>query len=362
MHSCVVPNQDTPADTAAGRAGSDPIEPSLPIDFVHIHAVQAICEILSELDVDPDDILERAGVRTQIVGLTDVVSYASLGRLTALAASRSRCAHFGLLVGQRTSLSSLGLLGALMRHSPTIGDALQALARHHGALNRGAVIGLATAGLDAIVSYAPYEPEAEGIALHCERALAALTSVLRSLCGPDWSPHEVLMPRLEPPDTAPYREFFRSPVRFDQENAALVFPARLLRRSIAGANPLARQVLERRIQRHEAALPADMTDVIRQRLRAAANRTRIDKRQVAQMLAIHRRTLSRRLKAEGTSFRLVADETRFGIAKQLLSDTTMSLAQISAALEFSEPAAFTRAFRRWSGTTPSAWRNERRPP
>ncbi|WP_407520782.1 AraC family transcriptional regulator [Methylobacterium oryzisoli] len=355
-----MPDQSVPAASESGRPEPKSIGSSLPLDFVNIQAVQAICEILSELDVDPDDILEQAGVRTQMVGIADAISYASLGRLTALAASQSGCAHFGLLVGQRTTLASLGLLGALMRHSPTIGEALKALERHYGVLNRGAVISLATAGLDAVVTYAPYEPEAEGIALHCERAVAALTSVLRALGSPDWSPYEVLMPRLEPPDTAPYRDFFRAPVRFNQENAALVFPARLLRRPIAGANPLAREVLERRIQRHEATLPADMTDVIRRRLRAAANRARIDKRQVAQMLAIHRRTLSRRLKAEGTSFRLVADETRFGIAKQLLTDTTMSLAQISAALEFSEPAAFTRAFRRWSGTTPSAWRQERR--
>jgi AraC-like DNA-binding protein len=52
----------------------------------------------------------------------------------------------------------------------------------------------------------------------------------------------------------------------------------------------------------------------------------------------------------------VAGEVRYEIARQLLSDTGMSLGQISAVLDFSEPAAFTRAFRRWSGTSPSAWR------
>jgi len=66
--------------------------------------------------------------------------------------------------------------------------------------------------------------------------------------------------------------------------------------------------------------------------------------------------LNRYLKAEGTAFRTVADEVRFGIARQLLEDTDLPLVEIAAALDFSEPAAFTRAFHRWSGSTPSAWR------
>jgi AraC-like DNA-binding protein len=48
------------------------------------------------------------------------------------------------------------------------------------------------------------------------------------------------------------------------------------------------------------------------------------------------------------------------VAKQLLADTSMSLTQISTALNFSEPAAFTHAFRRWSGMAPSIWRQANR--
>ncbi|ACL57249.1 AraC family transcriptional regulator [Methylobacterium nodulans] len=358
MPSDDLSGQDLPLYSAACQEISCKTERSVPIDFVHIHAVQAICEILIELDVDPESIFEQAGVSTQIFSVTDAISFASLGRLTALAANHSQCAHFGLLVGQRTTLASLGLLGSLMRHSETVGDALRALEMHHDLLNRGAVVELSTDGTVAIVSYAPYEPEAEGIALHCERALAALTIVLRALCGANWSPDEVLLPRLEPPDTTPYSSFFRAPVRFGQEIAALVFPTRLLRRSIKGANPVARKTLERHIQQLEAVIPTDVTDEIRRRLRTTAIRKQINGKQFAQTMAICRRTLSRRLKAKGTTFKLIANETRLGIAKQLLGDTDMSLAQISAALEFSEPAAFTHAFRRWTGTTPSAWRKE----
>ena len=62
------------------------------------------------------------------------------------------------------------------------------------------------------------------------------------------------------------------------------------------------------------------------------------------------------MKGVGTDFKTVADEMRYMIARQLLADTDLSMVQISAALDFSEPEAFTRAFRRWSGVAPSTWR------
>jgi AraC-like DNA-binding protein len=56
-------------------------------------------------------------------------------------------------------------------------------------------------------------------------------------------------------------------------------------------------------------------------------------------------------------YRAITNEIRFEIARQLLQDTQVPLAQIAAALGYSEASAFTRAFRRWSGQTPTAWRS-----
>ncbi|WP_084673794.1 AraC family transcriptional regulator [Methylobacterium sp. WSM2598] len=329
-------------------------------DLFHNSVVKSICDVLTELNIDYRDVLEKVDIDTQVFDSIEAISFSSLGRLIAWAGEQTRCAHFGLLVGQRTTLASLGLLGTLMRHSETVGDALQAVQTHHDLLNRGAVIEVSIKGSIVIVSYVPYEPDTEGVALHCERAIAALTSVLRSLCSPHWSPEEVLLPRLEPKDTTPYTRFFRAPVRFSQEIAALVFPARVLRRPIEGANPLIRIAAERRIRQLEAVIPSDMTAEVQRLVRSTATQQRTSKIHVAQGLAIAQRTLARRLKAEGTTFRSIANQTRLGMAKQLLADTTMSLTEISAALEFSEPAAFTHAFRRWTGTTPSTWRKEQR--
>jgi AraC-like DNA-binding protein len=79
---------------------------------------------------------------------------------------------------------------------------------------------------------------------------------------------------------------------------------------------------------------------------------------IARLFSMHRRTLHRHLRMEGVAFRQVANEIRFEIACDLLANTEMTLGQIAAALRYSEPSAFTRAFRRWSGQTPSAWRSD----
>jgi AraC-like DNA-binding protein len=77
---------------------------------------------------------------------------------------------------------------------------------------------------------------------------------------------------------------------------------------------------------------------------------------IAQLFSMHRRTMSRHLRMEGLAFRQVANEVRFEIACELLENTDMALSQVAAALKYSELSAFTRAFRRWSGQSPSAWR------
>ncbi|WP_407943185.1 AraC family transcriptional regulator, partial [Methylobacterium oxalidis] len=348
-------------DGAAAEESADGAETAPSVGFIHPDVVRAIRAVLVEHGANLDGLIAAAGLDPRLFGGSKPVPFTAAGRLIALSAERTRCPHLGLLVGQQTSLASLGLLGGLLRNCASVGEALRALEAHACVRDRGAVVGLGVHDDIAVLSYAPHEPEAEGATLHLERALATLTTLLRGLCGPDWAPLEVLLPRSAPHDTAPYTGFFRGPVRFDQEAAALVLPAALLQQPIAGADPALRQRVEDRIRRLEADQTSTLTDKLREYLQTAVTRQRCKAERVARLKLVNRRTLSRRLRAEGTSFKQLANEAQFRVAKQLLADTSMNLGQISAALDFSEPAAFTHAFRRWSGTTPSAWRQANRP-
>ena len=106
----------------------------------------------------------------------------------------------------------------------------------------------------------------------------------------------------------------------------------------------------------------NFSDTLRRLLRIEMLRGECSAGDVAALCSVHRRTLSRRLRAEGTAFRRLSDEVRFEIACRLLCNRRKTFAQIATTLGFSEASAFTRAFRRWSGQTPTAWRDEHRRP
>ena len=91
----------------------------------------------------------------------------------------------------------------------------------------------------------------------------------------------------------------------------------------------------------------------------AVRRLLIDHRhggdEIAEALSMHRRTLNRRLQAQGTSFQHVLDGVRFQVARELLA-SDIALDDIAATLGYSTVTPFMRTFRRWSGTTPGRWR------
>jgi AraC-like DNA-binding protein len=290
----------------------------------------------------------------------NLISYAARGRLLSRCVARTGCKHFGLLLGQHGRLSSLGLVGFLVQHSPDVGTALNSLVRYLHLHVRGAVPTLSVHGNSATLGYDIHEPQVEATDQIGDGAVAVMFNIMRSLCGPDWKPIEALFAHRQPEDLGPFRQFFRAPLRFDAEQNALVFSAAWLNHRLSAADPELRRLLQKQIDaldaRHRDDFPAQVRSVLRSAL--LTGHAKAD--QVAALFSIHSRTLSRRINAFGTSFQDLVDEGRFEIARQMLEDSAMQVSQIAAALDYADASAFTRAFRRWSGTTPADWRATRK--
>ena len=334
---------------------------TLPPGYIHLGIAKEIGPALRELGVDPDPVIRDAGLDPRLFDdATNVIPQAALGRLLTLCVARTNCPHFGLLVGKRASILSFGMVGRLMQHSETVIDALRALVSNLSVQDRVAVPSLAISGDMALFSYAVYRSESQSADQISDGAIAASVNVLRVLCGSAWHPTEVFLPRAIPVDSEPFRRHFRAPVRFNHEMAAIAFPTRDLHVRISGADPMLRAMLEERIGQLKGGSGSEFSDDIRRLLRTRLTSRRCSADDVAGLLAIHRRTLSRRLKGSGMGYRSITNEIRFEIARQLLEDTEVPLGQIAAALGYSEASAFTRAFRRWSGVTPTAWLTSQR--
>jgi AraC-like DNA-binding protein len=141
----------------------------------------------------------------------------------------------------------------------------------------------------------------------------------------------------------------------------IVFARSWLLRPVHGANPSLYGKLMQQAAKLEAERAAALPDVVRRVLRRLMMAGRGSIEDVAAIFSVHRRTLDRQLDAHGVTFRQIADEVRFDVARQLLRDTAMSISEIAAALHYASPSAFATAFRRWSGTTASQWRRSAEP-
>jgi len=321
----------------------------------------AIPAVLRSLGANPAKVLAEAGFDLKLFDNPDHrVSYAARGRLIAICVASTGCQHFGLLVGAQGGLHSLGLVGLLVKYSPDVGKALRSLVHHLHLHVRGAATTLVVDGDSAVLGYEIHQPRVEATDQTGDGAVATMFNIMRALCGPEWKPAEVCFAHRKPEDLGPFRRFFRAPLVFDAEHNALVFSADWLDRRLPDTDPQLRRLLQKQIDTLEARHGDDFPEQVRTVLRTALVTGQAKADQVAALFSMHARTLSRRLNDFDTGFQELVDEGRFEIARQMLGDSAMDVAQIATMLDYADASAFTRAFRRWSGTTPARWRAKKR--
>lgn len=324
---------------------------------VRIGTISALPAVLRSLGANPAQLLEDVGLDLKVFQNPDNrISFAARGRLFNHCIARTGCHHLGLLVGQQGGLHSFGLLGSLMKHAPDVGTALRGLLSYMHANVRGAVTELTVDNGTALFSYVVHEPRVSAIDQIGDGAVAFMLEILRELCGSDWKPAEVWFAHRKPDNVQPFRSHFRVPLRFDAEQNALLFSARWLNRPLMNTEPEFSRLLQQQTKDLEANSGIEFPLQVRSVLRTAIPAGHFREDQIAALFSIHSRTLGRRLAAFGTSFRVLVEEERFEIAKQLLENTNLEMKQVAASLGYARASIFTRAFRRWSGTTPVLWR------
>ena len=340
-----------------GGAGEMGSTQGVPSQMLRIGSTMGVPEVLRSLGADPAAVLAEVGIGLDLFdNPNNLISFQARGQMMAHCAVRTGCPHFGLLAGQRAGLGSFGFVGLLAKYSQSAGEALRSLVRFMHLHVRGATTTLTVDSDLAVFEYQIYHLRVPGNDQVGEGAVAVAFNTIRDLCGSDWLPVEVRFAHSRPEDIAPYRQFFRVPLRFDTEQYAVVFSASWLNRSLPDTSTELRQLLQQEIDKLEAQQENGFLDHVRSLLRTMLVTGHASADQVAELLSMHRRTLNRRLNVSGTSFRELMDEIRFEIARQLLEDTTMEIIEIALLLGYSNASAFTRAFRRWSSTTPANWR------
>jgi AraC-like DNA-binding protein len=327
-------------------------------DVVRAGPLVPIRDVLRELGVDPGPVLARADFDARLLDDPEQrVDFDQVARLMHVAIDATGCQHLGLLLGQRFSPATMGLVYQLMKHSPSLQEALRAVVLHLQVHDRGGAPFIVNSGRHEVaLAYGIYHRGEFDVAPIYDIALAIMFSFLRELCGPRWTPLRVTFPRRRPASVAPYRRLFGAPLVFDAEHASIVIADRWLDAPMRGADPSVRAALEELVRQREAAEALSMSSKVRRVLRSLVLTGGTSADQIAYMFSMSRRSLHRQLAADGTSLHLLISETRFEVARQLLTESDMPAGDVAAALHYADASAFSRAFKHWSGVSPRQWR------
>ncbi len=326
---------------------------------VRIGPLIAIPDVLRELGVAPRRAFASAGIDLRLFRIPESrIPFEALAHLLSICADLTGCGHFGLLVGERFRLPALGAIGHLMRNSATVGEALRALLLHLHLHDRGAVpVLLELAPSSVLLGYSAYGQGASSKAQIYDAAIAIGYRSLQELCGPSWLPVCVQFSHSRPTDEAAFRRTFRARLRFDAKACGVVFASSWLERPVAGTDPALRRSLNRAIARAEEHAAMTFAEQVERALPQLVLNGASSADDVARFFGVHQRTLRKRLRADGTHLQKLVDQTRFELARQLLRDTGLPVLEIAAALHYSDPNVFSRAFRNWAAASPRQWRD-----
>lgn len=315
---------------------------------------------------DREDVLDETGIDAGVLADPD----GRIDRSEMLALWRAIARRLGdpaiaLAVSRALPFGAYDVLDYAFATSPTVRDGMDVVRRYLRLFVDDAEMVLEERGDVTVLGYRLLHDDGGLERFSSEFAFALLLDRIRHTAdvadpAPAWVEfaHECHGP------PSAYEAYFQAPVRFGAADNRLAFPARVAGASMnqgdAGLNTV--------LQRHAGNLMAQLPEAVgleaevRRELYASIDRgassPTID--DVGGSLGLGARTLQRRLAEQGTTFAQLLDDTRYDLAARFLGDEALTIGEVGFMLGFSEPSAFHRAFRRWSGSTPGEFRKNLR--
>ena len=333
------------------------------IHEIPVSAAVKFAEAARALGVAPETLCRASGLDPS--ALEEADSLIPISNLLGLAECGARLTGddaFGLHVGERTDAKTYGLLGYVTINRRTFGEALGSLIRYQRIRTKAVEFSLEVDGPEARLAYhyraADVAPR--GRRQESEEMLSTMMRVGRELTGVDWAPREVHFEHAEPADTSEHERIFRAAVRFGLPLTQLVFDASVLGLPVVGADPALGSLLERQAEellagpRRDGVFAGRVRQAIKEGL--PGGEARVDA--ACRRLGVSPRTLQRKLREEGTSFQGLLEETQRALAEFYLREPEVAICEVSYLTGFSQPSAFHRAFRRWTGLTPKEFRRD----
>lgn len=268
--------------------------------------------------------------------------------------------HFGLVAAETMPAGSYGALEYAVLSSATASEALARAVRFQRVTYAMSDLSFAVEGpWTAIRSRSFGLASDDDLRHYIEHGFAFVATRVRALLAPGPLPARVAFPHRPPADTSPHRRLFGATVQFGQPRAELVFATADLGRVLSSHDPAFLEAFadqEQKLSMLAAHAASSTKERVRHLLLARMRQGDASVASIARSLRMSTRTLQRNLGEENAPFRELVDEVRAAEARRYVLERKLSFGEMAFRLGFSQQSAFFRAFKRWTGTTPSELR------
>ena len=340
--------------SSAATCAHGPARPSVLSSWTRV-----ILDALDARGIDPVPVLRDAGfARDAFADPNARLSAVDTARLWRRAAACAADPAFGLFASSFVRPTTFHALGYAVFASSTLRDALQRLLRYGHLVSDAADLDLETTRKAARLSFVvrsgevPSDPALDAVISLIVRTCRTLTE--RSFCL-----EQLSLRRARPLDLTPYERFYRYPIAFDAPCDTLTLDPPCSTVPCSSANPSLRVITTTWCDATSRACARARWSTAYARRLAAHLQRDASPDKVATLLGMSARSLQRRLKEQGTSYVQVLRDTRRELAIGHLREPHCSVTEIAFLLGFEDASAFARAFRSWTGVTPSSFRAQR---
>ena len=315
--------------------------------------------LLAELGIPLGDVLSGTGLVPADLSPDRFLELSTVLKVLDNAVARSGREDLGLLLGARSSIAVLGPLSRVVRGAASLGEALSDLSTFQDRNSSAAVTYLRRQGEDVFFGYGVHDPRFAVSPITQDIVLSLLNRIVTELTQGAVRPREYLSIRPVPRNPGLWSTL-GAEVRFGEAETGFYLSSADVAFPLPTADRRLRDQALDELLSQPALLSAEWTYRTRRALRALLLEGCSGMPEVALHLGVGPRSLRRALAREGTSFAEVRDAVRLAMARDLLSMSTLSIGDLALTLDFATHNAFIRAFRRWTGETPAAWRNRNR--
>ena len=317
----------------------------------------SIIDYLDSNGFSPTNILTELGLSREDFRKRDSrINAATYNRLFERATTVTQDPRLGLHAGQYIKPGHYGVLGYIMMSCETFGEALLRAKKYQclvGDLGRSEVY------IEEDIAHIRWQPHySTPNAQVVEHHVAAIVSYARWISNSNAAPLEVCFAHNAPTDISEHESFYGCTVKYNQPYIRVSVPLALTKMKLPQTDPAMKQMMDRYADNLLEKYSSE-GGFIRQ-VKAFLNTSLLETVPSVEDVATHFnltvRTLQRRLRNEGFSYKQLLDETRKELAIEYVKDGAIHLPELAFLLGFSEQSSFQRAFKRWTGMPPGQYR------